>query len=80
MLRIFIFTGATQRITAMGSFADNSTQTLQSVRWSSSADTVATITNDASNHGVAFGVAPGITTIQVCTGTICGSTVLTVAP
>jgi hypothetical protein len=70
--------GLSQRFTATGNFSDNSTQTLASATWISSASSVATVTSDASNFGNAFGVAPGTATISACTGSICGSTTLTV--
>ena len=41
---------------------------------------IATITNDASNHGVALGVAAGTATLSACTGSVCGSVTLTVRP
>ncbi len=68
-----------QRFTATGTFGDSSTQTLASVTWSSSNNAVATITNDAGNLGVAFGAAQGSATVNACTGTVCGSTTLTVS-
>jgi hypothetical protein len=71
-------TGATQQFIATGTFGDNSTQTLQSVTWSSSSPVVATISNDASNHGVALAVAAGTTTVKASAGSITGSTILTV--
>jgi len=39
---------------------------------------VATISNDTSNFGTVFAVAPGSVTIKACAGTVCGSTTLTV--
>lgn len=70
--------GTAQRFTATGTFSDNSTEVLSSAIWSSSNNTAATTTNDWSNQGAAFGVAPGSATISACTGTICGLTPLTV--
>jgi hypothetical protein len=70
--------GATQQFTATGTFSDGSMQTLQSVRWSSSNLGVATITNDATNHGVALAVTAGQTTITASAGSISSSIVLTV--
>jgi RHS repeat-associated protein len=72
--------GASQQMVATGTFSDNSTQTLTSAIWSSSAPSIATISNDASNYGNALGVAQGTSTISACAGSICGSTTLTVAP
>jgi hypothetical protein len=71
--------GVVQQFTATGTFSDNSTQTLASATWSSSAGSVATITNDASNYGNAFGVAPGSATISACAGPVCASTTITVS-
>jgi hypothetical protein len=70
--------GLGQRFTATGTFSDNGTQTLASATWSSSASSVATVTSDASNFGCAFGVAQGSGSVSACTGSICGSTTLTV--
>jgi len=70
--------GASQQFTATGTFSDSSTQQLSSVVWSSVDPTVATVTSDATNSGVAFGVAGGTTTITACAGAVCGTTVLTV--
>ncbi len=44
--------GSTQQFVATGTFIDGSMQKLQSVTWSSSNQSVSTITNDASDHGV----------------------------
>ena len=60
----------TQHFTATGVFSDSSTQTLASATWSSSASSVATISNDAGNYGNAVAVALGTATISACTGTI----------
>ncbi len=70
--------GSTQQFIATGTFSDSSMQTLQSVTWSSSNQAVGTITNDASDHGVAFALAAGKSTITASAGSISGSTVLTV--
>ncbi len=68
---------AVQVFTATGTFSDNSTQQLVSATWTSSNTAVAAITNDSTNHGVAYVVATtGSTTITACTGSICGSTTL----
>jgi hypothetical protein len=75
-----ITAGVSQRFTATGTFSDNSTQTLASATWSSSANAVASVTSDVSNFGAAFGVAQGSATVSACTGTICGTTTLTVGP
>jgi Glucodextranase, domain B/IPT/TIG domain/Bacterial Ig-like domain (group 2)/Galactose oxidase, central domain len=72
--------GAFQAFTATGTFGDGSTQTLSSVTWSSSDNTIVTITNDSTDRGVALGLATGTTTLNACTGAICGSTTITVNP
>ena len=70
--------GSTQQFVATGTFSDSSTQNLQSVTWSSSNQAAATITNDASDHGVALALAAGQSTITASAGSVSGSTVLTV--
>ena len=68
--------GATQPFTATGALSDNTTQNLTSTAtWSSSNTGVATI----SSSGVATGVAAGTTTIKAVSGTISGTTTLTVS-
>ena len=61
-----------------GTFSNGSMQILQSVTWSSSNQAAGTITNDASDHGVALALAAGKSTITASAGSISGSTVLTV--
>jgi len=68
----------TQQFVATGTFSDSSTQTLASVTWSSSSPSVAAISNDASNHGVAVPAGSGMTTITASAGLVSGSTTLTV--
>jgi len=68
--------GTPQQFTATGTYGDGSTQNLtSSATWSSSNSNVATI----NAAGVATMVSVGTTTIQAASGTITGSTVLTVA-
>ncbi len=67
-------TGATQQFTATGTFSVGPQQQLASVTWSSSNTSVAQITNDVTNPGVALGVAAGTATITATAGTISGST------
>ena len=74
-----IFLGTAQRLTATGTFSDGSVQQLASVTWSSSNPSTATVTNDATNVGAVYAVARGTTTISACTGTLCGSTIVTVS-
>ena len=70
--------GTAQPFVATGTFADSHTEILQSVTWSSSTTTVASITNDATNHGHAYGLALGSTSISACAGSVCNQTSLTV--
>ncbi|MFZ1156261.1 MAG: Ig-like domain-containing protein, partial [Candidatus Sulfotelmatobacter sp.] len=70
--------GATQLFTATGTFSDNSTQTLDSVTWTSSDGTIAAIADDVSDHGRALAIAPSLVTVSACTGSLCGSTTMTV--
>ena len=72
--------GTAQNFTATGTFSDNSTQNLASASWTSSNTAIATIASDSSNRGVVFGAAIGSATVNACTGSICGSTGLTVVP
>jgi hypothetical protein len=66
----------TQQFTATGTYSDNSTQNLtSSVTWSSANTSVATI----SKTGLASGRAQGNTTIRAASGSISGSTTLTVS-
>ena len=70
-----ITAGGQQQFTATGNYSDGSHQNLtNSATWTSSATTVATI----NSTGMATGVAAGTTTIQAASGTIAGSTTLTV--
>jgi hypothetical protein len=69
--------GTTQQFTATGTYSNGSTQNLtSSVTWTSTNTAVATITS----AGLGAGVATGNTTIQATSGTITGSTGLTVTP
>jgi hypothetical protein len=70
--------GTAMSFAATGTFSGNSTQSLASAVWSSSNSAIATVSNDSSNRGVAFAAAIGSTTVSACTGSICGSTTLTV--
>jgi hypothetical protein len=72
--------GGSLDMTATGTFSGNTTETLASASWTSSTTSVAAITNDPSNLGHVDAIASGTTTIKACTGSICGSTTLTVAP
>jgi hypothetical protein len=67
--------GPTQQFTATGTYSDLSTQNLtNSATWTSSKTSVATI----SASGLATSVAAGLSTIQATSGSISGTTTLTV--
>ena len=69
--------GTQQQFTATGTFTDGSTQNISNtVEWTSSLPTVATI----SNQGLATSAATGTTTITATSGPISGSTPLNVTP
>ena len=70
--------GTPLALTAIGTFSDNSQQTLSSLSWSSSNTTAATVSNDAGNQGIVYGIAMGTTTVSACTGAVCGSTAISV--
>ena len=72
--------GTSQALTAIGTFNDGSTQSLASAAWSTSDNTILTVSNDITNHGVVLGVAAGSGTVSACAGSICGSTMMTVTP
>ena len=65
--------GAAQQFIATGTFSGNTTQTLSSVTWISSNTTVAAISNDSGNHGLAVSASTGTTTISAKAGSISGS-------
>ncbi|MBF0557905.1 MAG: Ig-like domain-containing protein [Nitrospirae bacterium] len=70
--------GGTEQFTATGTYSDGSTQIItSSVTWSSSATSVATI---AGTNGLASSVATGTTIISAISGSISGTTTLTVTP
>jgi Bacterial Ig-like domain (group 2)/Putative Ig domain/Kelch motif/Galactose oxidase, central domain len=72
-----IAVGSSAQLTVTGTFNDNSTEQLSSVIWSSSNKQVASVSNDSTNHGVVYMVAPTPSaTISACAGSICGSTVV----
>src|SRR5207302_10623587 len=67
--------GETQQFVATGTYSDGSTQNLTSVvSWSSSQPGVATV----STTGLATGVGAGAAVIAATSGTVSGSTTLTV--
>ena len=71
-----ILTGSTQQFTATGTYDNGTTRNLTtSVTWTSSNTGVATI----ASSGLAAGIAVGNTTIQAASGSVSGSSSLTVA-
>jgi hypothetical protein len=71
-----MLSGKTKQFTATGTYSDNTTQNITtSVTWSSSDETVATI---GTSSGLATSVTAGTTTITALSGSITGSTLLTV--
>src|SRR2546428_140754 len=74
-----IANGTTQQFTATGTYSDFTTQDLTTqVTWSSSNNTMATISNAGGSQGLATSVAAGTTTITATLGGVSGSTTLTV--
>ena len=68
--------GATQQLTATGTFSDRSTRDLTGqVTWASATPSVATV----SSTGTATGVSPGTSVVTASLTGVTGSTVLTVA-
>ena len=73
--------GTTQQFTATETFSENSTPDMTTlVTWSSSKPFVATISNATGSNGLASSVAAGNTLITARSGSITGSTTLTVSP
>ncbi|MGA9542763.1 MAG: Ig-like domain-containing protein [Candidatus Sulfotelmatobacter sp.] len=73
--------GTTQQFTATGTFTDGTTQDLtQSGHWSSTAATVATISDTAGTMGQASTAGTGTTTIGISSGTVSGTATLVVNP
>jgi N-acetylneuraminic acid mutarotase len=69
--------GLTEQFTATGTFSDNSTANLtSSVSWTSDTPTVATV---ATSSGLADTLAMGSTVVTATSGSVSGSTTLTVA-
>ena len=70
--------GGAQPMIASGTFGDGSTQQLASATWSSNTPAVS-ISNDATDPGAAYAaIANGSANVSACTGSICGSTAVTV--
>jgi len=70
--------GQSESLVATGTFNDSSTQTLQSVIWSSSNNSVATISNSAGSAGIVNTLAAGATTLTATAGGVSGSASLNV--
>ncbi len=69
----------TFQLTAIGTFSDHSTQDLtSSVTWSTSAKTVATVSNGTGMKGLATAVGAGQTVVTAYYGDVTGTTTLTV--
>src|SRR6185369_5763764 len=71
--------GAVQQFTATGTFSDNSTQDLTTVvTWSSSDLAKAAISNAAGTNGQATALGAGTASITATSGSVSGSSTLTV--
>ncbi len=71
--------GATAQLTATGSFSDGTTQDLsRSVTWSSSAQTIAQVSNAAGSEGLVSAIATGTAAISAAQGTVSASLNVTV--
>jgi YVTN family beta-propeller protein len=76
-----IANGLTAQFIATGLYTDNSTQNLTaSVAWTCSDPAIASISNASASHGLATSVSPGSVTIAAASGSVSGSTSLTVTP
>ena len=74
-----VIKGMTQQFTATGTFTDNSTQDLTSYAvWSSSDPSVALISNIPGSQGLASALSPGTVTVTARSGSVSGSTSMTV--
>jgi hypothetical protein len=74
-----ILSGTTKQLLATGTYSNGTTQDLTtSVTWSSSDTGVATISSTAGSNGLVTSLAAGTTTITASSGSISGSTLLTV--
>jgi len=66
--------GTTQQFKAIGTFSDSTTQDItDTVHWTSSAGTLATVSNTAGGQGLATAIASGTVTINAVSGSISGS-------
>ncbi|MGA8212195.1 MAG: Ig-like domain-containing protein [Candidatus Sulfotelmatobacter sp.] len=72
--------GTSEQFTATGTYTDGSTQNITStVQWGSDTATVATISNAAPTQGLGSSVGEGTATITATSGSVSGSTTLTVS-
>ena len=65
-----------QQFVAIGTFSNNTAQTLRSVVWNSADQSVTGITNDAGSSGFVYPVSGSSTTITATAGAVSGSTFL----
>lgn len=73
--------GATRQMTAIGIYSDYSTQDItELVTWSSSAASVAAVSNAAGTKGLATGIAEGTATLTAAYSGVTGTASLTVSP
>ena len=75
--------GATQQFTATGTYSDLTTKNLtDSVTWSTSSSSTATVSNAAGSQGLATGVGTGVATITATAAgaLVSGTAALTVTP
>lgn len=71
--------GTAQQFKATGVFSDNTTQDMtESVTWSLSNEAVASISNDVASKGLARSLSTGTTKVTAASGSVSGSTSLTV--
>ncbi|MFI5294047.1 MAG: Ig-like domain-containing protein [Thermodesulfovibrionales bacterium] len=71
--------GTAQQFKATGVFSDNTTQDMtESVTWSLSDEAIASISNEAATKGLAHSLSAGTTKVTATSGSVSGSTSLTV--
>ena len=74
-------TGETEQFTATGHYSNLTTQNLtDTVTWSSSSTTVATVSNSSGSQGLATAVGTGAATIMAVDGSVTGTAAITVLP
>ena len=73
--------GTSEQLTATGTFSDGTTQDLTAfVTWTSSAPSLAAISNAAGSQGLMTGSGAGSATITATQGVVSGSTTVTITP